>query len=556
MMKNKNIQFSVNPQINKLLETIVGEVTHFTENQMRHIQKLAEIGIALSAERDIHKIFEMIVEEARAFTHADGGTLYIVDEKEKVLKFVILQNDTLNIRLGGTSGKEITLPPVPLEVDGQPNFQNVSSYTALTGEIVNIPDVYEADGFDFTGPRKYDQQTGYRSKSMLVIPMKNHEDEIIGVLQLLNAISPDNGEIVPFNPDDVDLITSLASQAAVALENAQLIQDLQNLFYAFIQSIATAIDEKSPYTGGHIRRVVDLTMMIARAVNQVPEGPLAEIQFSPEELEELRIATWMHDVGKITTPEYVVDKSTKLEGIFDRIELIKLRFDLIQQIIENQFLKKKMALLEKGNSEDEVRSLEEKLREIVATLRLEKEFVTRCNLPDETMSDEKIALLKEIGHKSVEWNGKRIRYLTDEELHYLSIRRGTLTDEERKIIQNHAMMSIKILSQLPFPKKLARVPEYAGGHHEKLDGSGYPLGLKEEQLPLQARIMAIADIFESLTAKDRPYKKPMKLSQALKILQQMKDQKHIDPTIFDIFVRYKIYKRYAEKELSPDQIDS
>lgn len=549
-------KYSADEQLNQLLERVVTEVRRYAEAQITHIQKLAKIGIALSAEKNIHKIFEMIVEEAREFTRADGGTLYIVDNEKQILNFVILQNETLKVKMGGTSGEKITLPPVPLRIDGKPNYSNVSSYAALTGEIINIPDVYEAEGFDFTGPRKYDAKTGYRSKSMLVIPMKDHENEIIGVLQLLNSKVPETGEIVPFNPEDVELIASLASQAAVALENAQLIQDLKNLFDAFIKSIATAIDEKSPYTGGHIRRVVELTMMIARKINETNTGPLAEIYFDDDQLEELRIATWMHDVGKITTPEYVVDKATKLEGLTDRIHLVETRFDLIRQIIENKYLNQKLELFKRGKAEDSLlQKLDERQMEETKTLQMEKEFVVRCNDPGERMSDDKIALLKEIAQKQYIWQGKPQRYLTDDELYNLSIRRGTLTPEERKIIENHALMSIKILNQLPFPRKLAHVPQYAGGHHERLDGSGYPNGLTADQLPTQARIMAIADIFESLTAKDRPYKKPMTLSRAIDILREMKEKRHIDPDIFELFVHSQLVKEYAANELSPEQVD-
>lgn len=543
-------------KLRKLLKTVYDEVQSFAGSQTNSLKRLSKIGIALSAEKDINKLLEMIVDLARDFTDADAGTLYIADHDKKILNFVIIQNDTLNIRIGGTSGDKIELPPVPLETNGKPNYSNVSSFCAITGELVNIPDVYKAEKFDFTGPRKYDEQTGYRSQSMLVIPLKNHENDIIGVLQLLNATDPGSKEVIPFSPEYTDLISSLASQAAIALENAQLIQDLQKLLDSFIQGIATAIDEKSPYTGGHIRRVTELTMMIANKINKTTEGKFAKVNFSEDELEELRIATWLHDVGKITTPEYVADKATKLETIFDRINLIDTRFDLIITEAENEFLKKKLELLENEKfDKTKLKDLEENFNEQIKSLQQEKSFIEKCNTPGEFMSDDKLKLLDIIGKKTFQNNSQKHQYISEEELKNLQIRKGTLTDEERKIIENHVVMSIKILEKLPFPKKLAHVPEYAGGHHEMMDGSGYPKGLTGDQLPLQARIMAIADIFEALTAKDRPYKKPMKLSQTLKILSSLRQDNKIDPDIYDLFINSNLYKEYAKKELNKEQID-
>ena len=525
-------------------------------NQQKYIKQLAEIGLALSAEKNISKLLEMIVDEARDLSNADAGTLYIVDDDKMHLCFEIMQNDTMKTRMGGTSGIEITLPKVPLYINGQPNHSNVSSYTALTGEIVNIPDVYEAEGFDFTGPKKYDLTTGYRSKSMLVIPMKNHENEIIGVLQLLNAKDIKTGELVSFFTEYVNLVASLASQAAVALTNTQLIQDLKNLFYSFIKSIATAIDEKSPYTGGHIKRVVFLTMMLAEEINKAADGPFKDIYFNEDEMEELRLAAWMHDVGKITTPEYVIDKSTKLQTISDRISLIETRFYLIAKLIENKYLNKKIKVLKKGeNIKTETQRIDQELCDETGLLYNELDFIKTCNNPGESMDDDKITRIKEIAEKIYLLDNKKHYYLTEDEVKNLCIRKGSLTKEERKIIENHATMTLRMLKQLPFPRKLANVPEYAAAHHEKLDGSGYPRGLTEKEMPFQSRIMAVADIFEALTAKDRPYKKAMKLSQAVKIMGFMKKDKHIDPDIYDLFINNHLFYDYAKKEMIPEQVD-
>ncbi|WP_419784005.1 HD domain-containing phosphohydrolase [Maridesulfovibrio sp.] len=544
-------------------QDVVGQLCRDVEDALKYdrdskddlVESLTEIGLALSGETRLERLLEMIVDEARVLTRADAGTLYIVDQEKRKLEFSILQNDTMEVRMGGTSGNEITLPPVPLYNSGKsPNKSNVSSYCALTGETINIADVYEAEGFDFTGPRKYDAATGYRSKSMLVLALKNHEQDIIGVLQLLNALD-DDGKIIEFSPDVVDIVGSLASQAAIALTNAQLIQGLKDLLYSVIQSIAAAIDAKSPYTNGHIERVVTITMMIAEKVNSLQEGKYADVHFTVDELEELKLAAWMHDVGKISIPEHVVDKSTKLETIFDRADLVDARFRLIAEIIKNKQLEETVAAL--SNGADQSKLVEIEMRYAVELEQLEDDrlYVTSCNIPKEFMSDERIARVEEIASRTYESNGETFNWLTEDEVRNLCIRKGTLTDNERKVIESHAAITHEMLSRLPFPKRLARVPEYAAGHHEKLDGSGYPNGLGGEELPLQARIMAVADIFEALTAKDRPYKKPMKLSQAIKILGFMIKDRHIDEDVCNLFINSGLYMDYAKAELDPSQIE-
>ncbi len=543
-------------KLNTLLKSVIVQVKQYAEDQIKHIKQLTHIGIALSAEKNISRLLETIVDYARELSNADAGTLYILDEERTHLRFEIMQNDTMKTRMGGTSGVKITLPGVPLYKNGVPNHSNVSSYSALTGKIVNIPDVYKATGFDFTGPREYDASTGYRSKSMLVIPMKNHEGRIIGVLQLLNAKRPETGKVIEFSQDFVDLVASLASQAAVALTNTQLIQNLKDLFYSFIQSIAAAIDAKSAYTGGHINRVVDLTMMIAEKINKSNRRPFKDVYFTQDEIEELRLAAWMHDVGKITTPENVVDKQTKLQSIFDRTQLLETRYNLIAKLIENEYLKRKLKLSGKGKSSLlQAKQLDKECAEELRFLEEELEFLKACNQPDEFMDKDKIDRIYEIAEKTYFLAGNEQPFLTKDEVHNLCIKKGSLNDKERKIIEDHATMTLKILSELPFPKNLANVPEYASSHHEKLDGSGYPRGISGKDLPLQSRIMVIADIFEALTAKDRPYKKPMKLSQALNIMNTLKEKNHIDPDIFELFLNSSLFYTYAKKEMAPEQID-
>ena len=526
------------------------------DHLVTHIHKLTQIGLALSAEKDIKRLLEMILTEARSLSGADAGTLYILEKEENRLRFEILQNDSMGASVSDAAEAGITLPDVPLHQNGKPNFANVSSYVALTGKIVNISNVYEADGFDFTGPRKYDAATGYRTVSMLVLPMQNHENEIIGVLQLLNARNPETGRVESFSKDYVDIIASLASQAAVSLTNTQLIQDLKNLLYAFVQSIGTAIDAKSPYTGGHIKRVVDLTMIIAEKINESDQEPFRDIRFSEEEMEELRLAAWMHDVGKITTPEHVVDKATKLQTIFDRIELVETRFHLIAKLIENSFLQQKVARLQCGDiGKSAIDPLEKKVSDQITELFAQLDFLKTLNKNGSPMSEDDIGRVEVLSENSYELNGAKRPFLTDNEVKNLTIRQGTLNSDERQVIENHAVMTLKILNQLPFPRGMAHMPEYAGSHHEKLDGTGYPLKLTRENLSIQSKILALADIFEALTARDRPYKRPLKLSHALSILKSMKNSNHIDPDIFDFFTRNRLYVSYARKEMSPVQMD-
>ncbi len=553
-MENDHQKYAEDTQLNRILSQVVDDFKRYADFQRYHLNKYAEIGMSMSVEDDTGKLLELIVFEAREITGADAGTLYMMDPERTCLRFVILQNDTMNTRMGGASGQAITLPPVPLFLAEGENHSNVSSHVALTGELVNIPDVYQSEEFDFTGPRKYDEATGYRSKSMLVIPLRNHENDIIGVLQLLNALDPDTKEAVEFSDDSVSLVTSLASQAAVAITKTELIQDLKELLDSFIKAIATAIDEKSPYTGGHISRVAALTMMIAEQINETPEGPFKDTRFTPEQMEELRVAAWLHDIGKITTPEFVVDKGTKLETIFDREQLVSLRFDFLAKSVEADFLRRQLSCLEQGDPA-KGKEIETELNELLQVLGEEKAFVLSCNNPSEFMDDDKIARLREIAEKTYGFNGKTSPYLTENEVENLCIRRGTLNDKERKVIENHASMTYKMLKELPFPKKMTMVPEIAGWHHEKLNGKGYPFGLSEKDIPLQARIVAVADIFEALTAGDRPYKRAMPLSKALQILGFMKKDRHIDPDVHDLFIQSGIVESYALDNLSPSQID-
>jgi len=525
------------------------------EELLKRLERLNAIGIALSAEHDNKRLMEMILLGAKEITNADAGTLYTVTE-DQCLKFEIIYTETLGVAMGGSTGKEIPFPPLPLYLnDGTPNLNMVAAYAVINNKTVNIDDAYQADGFDFSGTRKFDASTGYRSKSFLTVPMKNHENEIIGVLQLINATDPETKEIVVFSHENQQLVESLASQAAVALTNHNLIQGLKSLFEAFIEMIADAIDEKSPYTGGHCQRVPELTMMLADAAIRNNEGPLKDFRLSEKEVYELRVAAWLHDCGKVTTPEAVMDKPTKLTTIFDRINLIDQRFELLVKQAECDMLSRQVEALRSGRGVD-VAKLEAKFAAFQQQVADDQNFLRIANIGGEFMTPEHLQRVQEIAKYSlINADGHAINFLTEDEVYNLSIQRGTLTAEERTIINNHIVVTINMLESLPYPKGLKRVPEYAGGHHERMDGNGYPRGLKREEMSVPARIMGIADIFEALTSRDRPYKKAKTLTESLFILGKMKLENHIDPDLFDIFIREKIYLRYAEQFLEPEQID-
>ena len=511
------------------------------------LHRLSEIGMALSTEKNTDRLFEMILEEAKAITRADGQTLYSMN-KDGNLEFEIMRNDTMNIDMGGTSGIEIPYYPVKLWIDKQtPNKQNVSAYVALAQKTVNIHDAYEEEGFDFEGTKNFDEKSGYRSKSFLTVPLKNHENEIIGVMQLINARN-DHDEVISFNEEMQEQLESLASQGAVALTNKRLVEELKTLFEAFIKLIATAIDKKSEYTGGHCNRVPVITMMLADAVAEITEGKFKDFSMTADQRYELYIAAWLHDCGKVATPPHVVDKSTKLETIFDRIELVKTRMELLKRDAEIAFLKRKL----NGQKSD---TFDEEYKETVRQIEENMAFLETCNVGGEFMKPDLQDRVNSIGEQQVNLYGKKQNFLTDEELKNLNIPKGTLLPEEREIINDHIVITIEMLEQLPYPKHLKNVPEFAGGHHEKMDGTGYPKGLKANQMSTQAKMMAIADIYEALTAADRPYKDGKKLSTAMRIMGFMKNDYHIDEDLFEIFVKSGVYKKYAEDYVAKTQID-
>ena len=538
--KKPSVRLSTDENLNTLLGSVVNEVTVYAERLGGQIKKMSDIGRALSGVHDLNALLEMIVDQARSFTNADAGTLYIVEDES--LRFQIVQNDSLKIFMGGKTGETIPFPPVELKES------NVSAFVALKGKSVNIPDVYDTDLFDFTGPKKFDQSTGYRSKSMLVVPMKNHDNDVIGVLQLLNATNPVNNEVIAFSQDYENLSESLASQAAVSITNAKLISNMTELFEAFVKVMATAIDEKSPVTGGHIRRVADLTLTMAEVIHNHDEGAFKNRKFSPDQMYELRIAAYMHDIGKVTSPVEIVEKAKKLQTIFDRIHYIRLRMDYIIQKVKLEGQQKKIELLERKADLALIKKVELKSEKEIQELEDIRLFINKCNEPGEFLEDETLDKLKEISLRTyLDNEGQQQPFITEDELLNLSIRRGSITDAERKKMQDHAAVTLKMLKQIPFTKKLKNIPSFAGAHHEFINGKGYPLGLKGDEIPFEGKLMAVTDIAEALTASDRPYKKAMPLETVYRILRSMAGNGELDNDMVELFINEEIYKTYQEK---------
>ncbi len=535
-----------------------GGPVNSVDDLLLRLEQLHEIGAALSKERDISRLLENILVAAQTITHADGGTLYRMTEDGQALRFEILRTDSLHLAKGGSAGTPVDFPNLPLRnAQGQANDTLVAAYAAIHSQTVNIADAYTAPNFDFSGTRQFDARSGYRSTSFLAVPMKDHEGDVIGVLQLINATHPATGAVMAFSSADQSLAESLASQAAIAITNRHLIAQLEALFESFIGLINLAIDEKSHYTGGHCQRVPALTMLLAEAVNATTQGPLASFTMSDRDRYELKIAGLLHDCGKVTTPVHVVDKASKLQTLFDRIALVDTRFEVLKRDLEIAALRAQLALRDPKDAAAEAR-LSRQCREDIVALERDRAFLRTTNQGVESMSDADMQRVHAIGTGHVWRNadGLESEFLSADEMENLTIRAGTLTAAERETINYHIVATIKMLEQLPWPKHLKNVPEYAGGHHERMDGKGYPNGLTREQMSVQARVMGIADIFEALTARDRPYKPGMKLSQAMAIMHKFSRGGHIDPDLFEIFVRQGVYLRYAEQFLDPWQIDA
>jgi len=495
---------------------ILEDYRQISERFKHRLEVLVRIGVSLSAENNLNRLLEMIVYYARDLTGADGGTLYLL--RDNKLHFSIVQNASLGINRGGEGGVHIDLEAVDLVK------HNVCAYAAIIGKTVAIEDVYESKEFDFSGPRKYDAITGYRSRSMLVVPMKNHVGAITGVLQLVNAMHPETGTVVSFAPDSVELVEAMASMAAVAIEKTRLLEETQNLFNSIIEVLGVAMDAKSHYTGNHIQKVAMLNLEIARAIHEDGDT-FPEVCFTEGDLEEIRLAGWLHDIGKVTTPEWVMDKDTKLKAVVDRITLIEER------------VREAAAELRREGKEQEARQLEGDLA-----------FVKEKNHPVEEMSEKDVLRLQEIASKKLHLGPRTESFLTEEELACLSIRHGSLTEKEIETVKEHANWTARMLEKLSFPDHLKNTPLYAVQHHERLSGKGYPTGVTAEAIPLPSRILAIADLYEALTARDRPYKDCMPYEQTIAILRRHAANGDIDGRILEFCISHDIFRRFEEKQ--------
>lgn len=518
---------------------------HATSAHANRIDKLNRIGVALSAEKNLNHLLEMIVTEAKNLTQADGGTLYLL--KDKALHFTVAQTDSLNIKMGGTSAP-ISWPSLPLYLaDGSENKQMVAATCALEDRVINIEDVYDAHGFSFEGAKKFDESTGYRSQSMLVIPLRDFEQKVIGVLQLLNKQDA-NQRTISFVQDDEEITLSLASQAAVALTNAQLIEDLESLLESFLGNITYLMGRKSAYTAGHINRMVALSELLAEGINN-DQQVYADIRYSAEELKQIKLAALMHDIGKLATPETVMDKATKLDGHFDRLELVEQRAQWITAEME------KHALQQQINNSVAKETIEAELLDSLNRLQQGMELVRKSNTGGEFLAEESVQAIQRLAEVPFNFGEQSLRLITPEEAYCLIVQRGTLTEEERLIINEHAEIGLAVLEKLPFPEKYKDIPHIAGAHHEKINGTGYPLGLKGDEISFEARILAVADIFEALTAHDRPYKKPNPLSVAMKILYFMAKDDDLDRGLVKFFYDSGLYLEYAQRFLPVELID-
>jgi HD-GYP domain-containing protein (c-di-GMP phosphodiesterase class II) len=498
------------------------------------VEDLLSIGIALSAEKDHNRLLEKILAGARRITNADAGTLYLCEKDRLVFK--ILHNKTMNTFRGG-GGEHIDIPPVKLA------RENVSAYVALTGKTVNIPDVYNTGDFDFSGPRNYDKITGYLTRSMLVVPMENHESQIIGVLQLINAIEHRTGEIIPFEPAHQRVIEALASQAAIALTNAKLIGDIERLFDSFVQTITTAIDARTPYNANHSRRVALLAGELARAINRSGEGIWRDEEFGPERLEQLVMAGWLHDIGKVATPLEVMNKATRLDS---RMELVLQRFQYIEQLKISEWRRRRFTLLECGDR-PALEELDRRCRREIEEIKEAREIIIKANDPATFIDDQLAGRLAAIAARTYpDAEGGGLPFLSPDELDALTVKKGTLTDRERGVMEDHVIITARMLEKIPFIRKYARVPEFSAMHHEHLDGRGYPNRLAGDSIPLEARILALVDVYDALTAGDRPYKKAMPVEEALKILGFMVKDGKLDAGLYELFKASRPWEKVEE----------
>ncbi|OFW09055.1 MAG: hypothetical protein A3H27_06850 [Acidobacteria bacterium RIFCSPLOWO2_02_FULL_59_13] len=512
------------------------------ERARSEIDELNQIGIALSSERDTEALLDLILRKSREITSSDAGSLYVAEETEqgeKRLRFKATQNDSLNVPFD-----EFTMPI---------NASSIAGYVALTGETLHLEDVYQMPpSLPFRFNPKFDQDSGYRTKSMLVVPMKNPQGDIIGVVQLINAKRNRQGHVDPQTVDEVviafpesrrALVSSLASQAAVAIENNRLYESIQTLFEGFVKASVVAIEARDPTTSGHSFRVADLTVGLAEAVDRDENPLLRDIRFTREEMKEIRYASLLHDFGKVGVREDVLVKAKKLYP--QQLDVVRQRFDFVRKAVQQQFTERKLAyLLEKGREQflaqqpELDRELQDRLRDLDDYLK----FVLQCNEPTVLPEGNFQRLVELAAFQYLDWDSQERALVTPQEVGLLSIPKGSLDETERLQIESHVVHTFNFLSQIPWTKGIKNIPLIARAHHEKLNGAGYPYKLKEPEIPFQSKIMTISDIYDALSASDRPYKKAVPTERALDIIAQEAKQNLLDTQLFRLFVEAEVYK--------------
>lgn len=533
-------------QIGDDVQTLQAEL----ERSRKALREMSKVGMALMGERDPLTLFDLILTQARSLTGSDAGSLYLVEEDsdDRVLHFIASQIDTL--------------PDLPSLTFRLPlDETSIAGYVATTGGPLVLDDVYELDDdvpYSFNRAA-FDDKYGYRAKSMLVVPMIDHRDRVVGVLQLINRKTDEDARIrtdedsdrwvLPYTEREVDIVSSLAGQAAVAIENGRLYQDIENLFAGFIKAAVTAIDRRDPTTSGHSVRVTELTCDMAELVNEQTEGPFAHTFFTDAQLKQLRYAGLLHDFGKVGVREEVLVKQNKLSPVLGA--QVKARFALIRVMLRLEASEARaQAIAEKGRdgAAANIEAIDSKLEADLARVARYWEAVQEANVP-RVLDEEAAEILDEIGeHTFVDPDGKEQPYLTAHELHFLRIKRGSLDENEREQIQSHVVHSYDFLLNIPWTEELSRVAEIVRGHHEKLDGSGYPDGVTGEHLSLETRIMTVCDIFDALTASDRPYKKAMPVEKAIQILRWEAGDGMLDSDIVELFADSEVYRKVLDSD--------
>ena len=520
------------------------QLQHELQRARSEIDELNAIGIALSTQRDTESLLDMILRKSREITFSDAGSLYLVEEteneEEKRLRFKLTQNDSLKVAFS-----EFTLPI---------NSSSIAGYVALTGEMLHLEDVYQIPpSLPFRFNLTFDQDSGYRTKSMLVVPMKNPQGEILGVVQLINCkrnprlhVDSKTADevVIPYPESRRNLISSLASQAAVAIENNRLYESIQNLFEGFVKASVVAIEARDPTTSGHSFRVADLTVGLAEAVERCDTPPYRDMTFTRAEMKEIRYASLLHDFGKVGVREDVLVKAKKLYP--QQLEVLRQRFDFVRKEVQQQHTQRKLAyILEKGREEflakqgEFDQEMAGQLRELDDYLK----FVLQCNEPTVLPEGNFQRLVDLAAHRYQDWEGQERTLITPQEVGMLSIPKGSLDEQERLQIESHVVHTFNFLKQIPWTKEIKNIPLIARAHHEKLTGGGYPYKLTEVQIPFQSKMMTVSDIYDALSASDRPYKKAVPTERALDILGMEANQHLIDADLLRLFIEAGIYKK-------------